>query len=210
MRRRRGYWLRRLALAALLIWLAVSIGLAVVIHTFGYDDAPREADVIVVLGAGLRRDNTPTRSHVVRIRRGAELWEEGYAARIICTGGMPGYATRSEADACLEILLARGVPRDAILLEDRSRSTEENALYARELMDANGWQTALVVSERYHLYRASYIFHAAGIDATMVPTSVSHLTAARYFYSLAREVLALEWQLVTDLLNLPVTYVPLV
>jgi uncharacterized SAM-binding protein YcdF (DUF218 family) len=201
---------RRLALALFGLWCAVSVALAVVVHTYGYVDHIQQADVIIVLGAGLNRNNTPSPAHRARTNRAGELWEAGYAPTIICTGGMPGFATRSEADVCREMLLERGIPESVIFLEDRSRSTEENALYSREAMDAHEWTTAIVVSDRYHLFRANWLFNTAGIQTYPSPSSMSYMTVPQYGWVLLREVLALEWQAFTDVFNLPFTYVPLI
>lgn len=206
---RRVRW-RRTLLTVVLLWLAVVLALAVAVHTYGYTDQIQEADVIIVLGAGIQRNNRPTPSHRVRTNRAAELYLEGYAESIICTGGKPWYAARSEADACREMLLERGVPDTAILLEDRSRSTEENAIYSRQIMDAHGWQTAVVVSDRYHLLRAGWLFSNVGITAYTSPSSVGYLRLHEYAWFVFRETLALQWQAVSDLLNLPFTHVPLV
>lgn len=201
---------RRLFVRVVAAWLVISLVMGVVVHTVGYTDNAQPADVIIVLGAGLNRNNTPSPAHRSRSYRAADLWAQGFAPTIICTGGLPGWATRSEADACRELLVSRGVPEDAIVLEARSRSTEENALYSREIMTANGWQTAVVVSDRYHLLRANWLFSNAGITAYMSPASVSAFTVPRYAIQVAREVVALQWQAFSDFFNLPFTYVPLV
>ena len=182
----------------------MSLGLAIAVHSYGYQDNVTDADALIVLGAGLGRTGRPTAAQRVRSTRAAELWHEGYAPYIICTGGVPWFLTeRSEADACRDILLEQGVPDDAILLENRSRSTQENALYSRDIMEARGWRTALVVSDRYHLLRANWLFSTAGIQTATTPATVSYLRPERYAYHVAREVAALEWQAVANLLNLP-------
>ena len=125
---------------------------------------------------------------------------------ILCAGGYARWATRSEADGCAEILRNNGVPAEAILIEDRSRSTEENAAFSHEIMNAHGWKTALVVSDGYHLLRATWIFSAEGIDVSTSPA-----VQPPFFnevFSLAREVVALHWQVLKSILGLPVTFVP--
>ena len=114
--------------------------------------------MIIVLGSGLNPDLTPGPALTRRAERAAELWKAGYAPAIICSGGYTTSAIRSEAFGCGQVLRANGVPLDAIILEARSRSTEENALYSHEIMQDHGWTTALVVSDGYHLLRATWIF----------------------------------------------------
>lgn len=189
------------------VWLVIAGVLAAAVFVYAQTDRAEPSDVIIVLGAGLRRDGRPGPALIRRSARAAELWGQGYAENVICTGGYPLRSTRSEADACAELLRARGVPESAIVLEDRSRSTEENAFYARQIMDSNGWQTAIIVSDGYHLLRASWIFASTGIQATTSPAATTPPMMS-YLYSIAREVVALHWQVFKTILNLPVSYVP--
>lgn len=198
--------IRRLLLLAVVLWLWVTFVLAIVIDGYGRVDRAQAADVIVVLGAGLRRDNQPGLALTRRAAHAAALWQKGYAAVVICSGGNPGSRARSEAAACAELLQADGVPASAIIQEDQSRSTEENAIYTRALMTEMGWQTAIVVSDGFHLFRARRLFVNAGIPALTSPADVQP-TAVEYVIFVLREVAAFNWQLVKEALNLPVTYV---
>jgi uncharacterized SAM-binding protein YcdF (DUF218 family) len=191
---------------ALISWLWVMFVLVVVIDAYGQEDRAQAADIIVVLGAGLRRDNQPGPALTRRAAHAAVLWQQGYAPIVVCSGGNPGSRARSEAAACAELLQADGVPASAIIFEEKSRSTEENAIYTRALMSQKGWQTAIVVSDGYHLFRARRLFTNAGIPAFTSPADVQPATG-EYVVFLLREVVAFNWQLVKEALNLPVTYV---
>lgn len=194
-------WVFRLALA----WLVLVLVLISAIYVYGRADRADTADVIVVLGAGLRPDNRPGPALIRRTGQAAALWQQGVAQHIVCTGGIPYRATRSEAAACAELLENSGVPADAIHLEERSRSTEENARFAYEILQANGWTNAVVVSDGYHLLRATWLFSQQGIpnmtSPAVDPPFWNHLTFT------LREVLAFHWQIFKDALNLPFTYV---
>lgn len=192
------------------VWLIIFAALGVMIHAYGYIDNARQTDVIVVLGAGLRRDNTPTATLRTRSSRAADLWHQGIAPRVICTGAVPRLATISEAEGCRQVLLAAGVPDEAILLENRSRSTEENALYTAELMQANNWNSAVIVSSRYHLFRANWLFNRLGIEAYTSPANVSFMRTPEYIRLVTREIAALHWQVFIDVFHLPITSAPLV
>ncbi|MBA3874785.1 MAG: YdcF family protein [Anaerolineae bacterium] len=198
--------IKRLLLLVVVLWLWVMFVLAIVIDAYGRIDRARPADVIVVLGAGLRANNQPGPALTRRAAHAALLWQQGYAPVVICSGGNPGSRARSEAAACAELLQADGVPTSAIVQEEQSRSTEENALYTRSLMLEKGWQTAIVVSDGYHLFRARRLFVNEGISAYMSPADVQPATN-EYIVFLLREVAAFNWQLVKEALNLPVTYV---
>lgn len=197
----------RVLIVLAIVWMLVCVALAGVVFAYSRTDSAQPADVIVVLGAGLRRDGRPGPALVRRGERAAQLYAEGYAPAVLCSGGYAMTQTRSEADACREVLLENGVPEESIFLEDRSRSTEENALYTRELMQANDWDTLLVVSDGYHLLRTRWIFAQQGLpDIYTSPAADPPLIDHVFF--LGREVVALHWQLFKTIFNLPATYVP--
>ena len=200
--------LLRFAAIIVVVWIVVCIGLALYVYSYGLTDRARQSDVIVVLGSGLFRDGSPGPSLWVRSRHAAHLYHQGYADTIICSGGQAPTRPRSEADACREILGYYDVPASAVILEENSYSTEENAIRTRDLMQANGWQTALVVTQGYHILRSTHLFEKYGIDAAFSPVPPEQ-DRPRHF-SLIREVAALQWQLFKDTLNLPFTSVPIV
>jgi uncharacterized SAM-binding protein YcdF (DUF218 family) len=203
---RLGRWLRWLVVRLAVIWGIGVILLALTIYFYGRIDHAQEADVIVVLGAGVQRNNRPGPSLIRRSEQAAALWQKGLASHIICSGGTPGEARRSEADACREILVEEGVTAEAILLEDRSRSTEENAFYTRQTMDENGWKTAIVVSDGYHLLRASWLFNQVGL--TIYTSPAASPSFGNWLTAMGRELGAFHWQAFKDVLGLPFTYVP--
>jgi uncharacterized SAM-binding protein YcdF (DUF218 family) len=200
--------LRRFVVRVIILWLAGILLLGVIIYLYGRIDHAQPADVIVVLGAGIRADNRPGAALIRRSEQAATLWKKGLAEHVICSGGFPGHATRSEADACGELLRAEGVPASAILLEESSRSTEENAFYTRQIMDMHGWQTAIIVSDGFHLLRATWLFNQVGIANYTSPATDPQFSD--WVMYMGRELAAFHWQTFKDLLNLPFTYVPLV
>lgn len=198
--------LRRVLLIAVGVWLIVCCALGVIVTLYGQTERAQPADVIIVLGSGLRRDLQPGPALTRRSVRAAELWKAGFAPAIICSGGYATWSTRSEADGCAQILRENGVPADAIIIEERSRSTEENAVYSHEIMRERGWTTALVISDAYHLLRATWIFSAEGVTFTTSPAAPPPFFDA--LTATAREVVALHWQVVKTVLGLPYTFVP--
>lgn len=124
-------------------------------------------DVIVVLGAAFRRDDSPSPALVRRARHAAELLRAGRAPRLIATGGpCGGSGARSEADAIAAVARAAGVGAAAILLEPAARSTLENARLSAAIMRRHGWRRALIVTDAYHMPRALMTFAACGVAAT--------------------------------------------
>ncbi len=208
--RTRRIWRRVLQSVVLLtvLWILISGGLLAAIYAYGDQRSEQTADTIIVLGSGLRRDGRPGDSLYRRSRWAAELYAEGYAPHIICTGGhTPGYP-RSEADACREVLIANGVPAAAIRLEEHSRSTEENAINSREIMQAQGWQDAVLVSDAFHMLRGQWIFESRGLTVYPNPVPRNWVRTRWYIQLSFRETLALQWQIFKEIFNLPVTYVP--
>lgn len=192
-----------------LIWALVIVGLVLLIEAKGRTDEAQQADVIIVLGAGLARDGRPGYALTRRSSHAAELWHQGYADTILCTGGQAPDQPRSEADACRDVLMWRDVPASAIVLEDRSRSTEENAIFSRPIVEANGWEDVILVSDSYHIFRAEILFRTRGIPAMLSPVPREAMrNHDSYTRAVTREIVALHWQVFKDFLGLPITHFP--
>lgn len=191
--------------AVLLSMVLVMIGLvvlAVVIVTYGQEDRARHADVIVVLGGG--HDGTARRA-----RHAAVLYAEGYSDTVICSGG--GVSDRrlnGEAGWCAYILRKHGVPESAMVLETNSRSTEENAIMVARLMDKNGWKSAVVVSDDYHLWRAKWMFNRQGVTVWTSPAQATDhsLSQRAEAIGVTREILAIGWFVSKSLLGVKETH----
>ena len=183
---------RRVVLWSLGTWLLACTALAALVVWTGTVDAASRSDVIIVLGAALSRDGTPYKALTRRSAHAARAWKAGHADAIICTGGVGPNLTRSEADGCREVLMREGVPRAAILLEEKSRNTDENARYAKAIMDARGWQTAIVVSDSYHVFRAGRIVSSTGVEVRLSPVPTREVGSPLFYVlSVIREVGAL-------------------
>jgi uncharacterized SAM-binding protein YcdF (DUF218 family) len=192
----------------LALWLVVALLLSVTIFMYGRVDQAQTADVIVVLGAGLQPDDRPGPALIRRTAQAVALWQRGIADHVICAGGFGLNRTRSEADACAQLLIDQEVPPEVIILEERSRSTEENALYTHDIMQANDWQTVVLVSDGYHLLRAHWIFERAGI--VNWPSPALDPPFFNHFSSTLREIVAFHWLAFKTVFNLPVAYVPVI
>lgn len=202
-------WIKKLLLWAGVCWLLAVFFLLIGIVAAGTVDEAAPSDVMIVLGAGITRDGRAGWALQRRATHAADLWQQGYAPVVICSGGQaPGYP-RSEAEACRDVLMRYGVPADAIVLERQSRSTEENAIYSRAIMEERGWQSALVVSDGYHVLRASYLFERYGVQTITSPVAHSQVRMTHLLISsVLRELVAFHWQLFKDVLRLPMTHVP--
>lgn len=145
---------------------------AFVVFLFVYgnvSNADYSEDVVIVLGAGIIGENV-TRPLARRLDRAFYYWQENPDAYIIVTGGLGDRALITEAEAMARFLARRGVPRERILLEDRSTSTYENLVFAKEILDnhfPNGFQAVLITND-FHIYRAVRTARSVGIDANRI------------------------------------------
>jgi uncharacterized SAM-binding protein YcdF (DUF218 family) len=188
-----------------LVWLAVCGGMVALAMSVGDQNNAQQSDVIVVLGSGLRRDGRAGDALWRRSLVAAQAYHNGLAPNIICTGGVGENQNRSEAEVCREILIGEDVPTIAIVLEENSRSTEENALNTRAIMAERGWTTAVVVTDSFHMLRAGWIFSGYGIEHTRYPVPRNRVRIWWYGSSLAREIAAIHWYGFKRLFNIEAT-----
>ena len=135
-------------------------------------DEPGPVDAILVLGRRLEQDQ-PTQVFEARLAHAEALWRLGLAPHIFVAGGTTGSARRSEAEAGRDWLVARGVPRSALFLEDRSQHTLENLFNVRTDLRAAGWLTLLMVTDPLHLARAKATAQGLDLDVRCSPAQES-------------------------------------
>lgn len=167
------------------------------IDELGHRDETRSADVIIVLGAAVWPDEQPGPSLKARTERAIELYREGYASHLIPSGGL-GRHPPEEAEVMGRLALEAGIPSEALFLEKDSHSTWENLLGARNIMQDRGWDTAVIVSDPYHMKRALLMAEDLGLTAhgSPVEDSPNYSVPVRRLFYTSREVFALWWYLV--------------
>ncbi len=132
------------------------------------DTSLRKADAIIVLGSHANADGTLTPVLRSRVMRGVELWKDGYAPKMIVTGGAVANA-QIEALAMARYAMEQGVPQSAIIVEPKARSTAENAkLSARILSREKLGDHIILVTSAYHMRRALGLFTAQNLSAQSV------------------------------------------
>lgn len=124
-----------------------------------------ESDVIIVLGAQVKEDGTPSVALERRLTAALDSYREKPQVIIVC-GAKGGNEPRAEGDVMREWLLAQGVPEADVIAETASFNTRENLRYARGIMDERGLSQALVVTSDYHVARALELCRQEGIPAT--------------------------------------------
>ena len=139
-------------------------------------DLPR-ADAIVVLGGGagyrwMQRENVdPEDLQFSRLAAGARAWRAGRAPVVILSGG--GDKSITEAERMAHAITRLGVPESALVLEERSRDTEDNAVNSVALMKGDS-RHVLLVTSALHMPRAALLFERAGARVTPVPVPEGH------------------------------------
>jgi uncharacterized SAM-binding protein YcdF (DUF218 family) len=139
------------------------------------------ADFVIVLGAGLRPDGRVPPLLASRLDRGRDVWAaldrqaaDDFRPVLIVSGGKGSDERVSEASAMAAYLVSRGVPADRIVLEDHSRSTEENLVFSKAIMDQlrPGAQATVVTSD-FHAFRAALLARRLGLRAQVTGARVA-------------------------------------
>jgi uncharacterized SAM-binding protein YcdF (DUF218 family) len=126
-------------------------------------DEARPADVILVLGAAEYRGR-PSPVLRARLDHALELYNQRLAPLLLTTGGAGGDPVFTEAGVGRSYLMTKGVPSEAIIVEDEGESTLESTAMAGEIMRRMGLHSAIVVSDGYHIYRVKKMLQFRGMN----------------------------------------------
>lgn len=119
---------------------------------------------MVVLGAQVLGPDEPAPAVRRRVAHGVAALDRHGARWLVVAGGV-GEAGVSEASVMAGLARGLGVAGERIVLEDRSRNTREQAVGVARLARERGWLRVVVVTDRYHLPRALFLFRRAGLGA---------------------------------------------
>lgn len=167
-----------------LVPVALAIFLAVYAHSGNVDYTE---DVVIVPGAGLQRGEAGL--HLARRLDAAIVYlNRNTDAVIIVCGGLGARQTITEAEAMKRYLTARGVLPERIILEEKSTSTYENLVFAKEILDRrfpDGFRAVLITND-FHIYRFTSLARRIGISANHVAASTPWFTlVANYLREMA-------------------------
>lgn len=186
--------LRKNKVAILISLLVVSLIIlsaiitAVSIAHYGKLNEKAHCDVAIILGAATSGEKVSP-VYRERINHGIWLFENGYVDYLILTGGVGKGNEKSDAYVAKQYAIEKGVPEQVILIEEKSKITEENLEYAKEIMDAFSMDTAIIVSDPLHMKRAMLMAKDYGIEACSSPTPTTMYKSAKtQIPFLAREV----------------------
>ncbi len=122
------------------------------------------------------------------------LYHAGVAPALLLSGG--GHPV-SEAEVMRRLALAAGVPESALLVEPLSRNTLENATHVAGLLASRPGTAIILVTDRYHAFRARLLFGLAGLTVSAV--HVASLPPKRHLTMLLTESIKLPISLVRAL-----------
>lgn len=141
-----------------------------------YRDDGRPVDGIVVLGGAVEAEESLARGQLTvneaaeRVLALAELARRYPAARLVFSGGASAFVDEApEAQAVARFVGALGVPDGRVTFEDRSRTTRENAVLSRALVDSKPGERWLLVTSAWHMPRSIGAFRQAGFPVTAYP-----------------------------------------
>ena len=149
--------------AVLAVGLLAAGGLsALILGTAAAAQPPAGLDTLVVLGAGLRPDGSPSEALRYCLDAALAYLNENPGTTCLVSGGQGLGEPRAEADAMADYLVAHGLDEGRIVREDRSRTTAENIRNSVGLL-APGSSVGIVTND-FHLYRALRIAEKNGLS----------------------------------------------
>lgn len=177
---------------AVAAFAAVLAGLIFHVHALGLTDYRRPADAIVVLGAGVYDDGTPSEALCERVMTAVELYREGLAPMLIMSGGT-GANGHSETRAMRALARGAGVPDEAIIEDGEGRNTAATARNVEEIARERGFSRVLAVSHYFHLPRIRLLFERRGLACFTVPADEGETLLLGTPYYVLRETAGLVW-----------------
>ena len=162
----------QIAVAGVVASVALLAYAAYRINAQGDLDERRPADAIVVLGAA-QFNGTPGGVFQARLEHAVALYHDKLARYLVVTGGKLPADRTTEAATARAWAVAHGVPPEAILAEDRGRTTLESLEAVGAIFREHGLTTGLFVSDETHMLRVLRMASDQGIVAWGSPTRTS-------------------------------------
>ena len=143
-----------------------------------------DVDAILVLGCQVKESGSPSAMLRDRLNRSIELYNLDASNKIIMSGDH-GRVEYDEVNTMKQFAIDEGIPSNDIFMDHAGFSTYESMYRAKEIFNV---QKIIIVTQKYHLYRAIYDAKALGIEAYGV--SSDYYQYSGQFYRDIREVLA--------------------
>ncbi len=161
----------------LFLWLALLLVVVIaytplifhILMPLAVKEEIKDADLIVVLGGGIDKGRYLTLVSSHRLVKGAQLYFEGRANKILVSGGISGKANVPEAAVMAQEARRLKIPAGDILLEKRARDTHDQAMEVKKMSDSLQLKTILLVTSFSHMKRALMAFENLGFKIYPAP-----------------------------------------
>ncbi|MDD3298445.1 MAG: YdcF family protein, partial [Firmicutes bacterium] len=123
--------------------------------------AQMDADCIIVLGAGVWDGGRPSPMLEDRLLQGIELYQNGASDRLLMSGDH-GRKEYDEVNVMKQFAVERGIASEHVFMDHAGFSTYESLYRAKDVFEAG---KVIIVTQKYHMYRALYIADKLGLHA---------------------------------------------
>ena len=165
-------WLKRIGLGVLVLAILGAVAVFAIDAHVQTTAGPRivtadeaavlgNVDCVLVLGCGVHPDGCPSDMLADRIAQGVALYENGTSPKLLMSGDH-GREDYDEVNSMKRYAVEQGVPADDIFMDHAGFSTYESAYRAKAVFEV---ESAFIVTQKYHLYRAVFLARAMGIEA---------------------------------------------
>ena len=141
------------------------------------DASNLDTDCVMVLGAGLTPAGEPSGMLADRLKVGIDLYQAEAAPKLLMSGDH-GQTTYDEVNTMKTYAIERGVPSSDVFMDHAGFSTYESLYRARDIFRV---KKLVIVTQRYHLYRAIYNAERMGLEAYGVPSNLQRYGRQPYF-----------------------------
>jgi len=162
-------------------WFLLHISLTVF---DGLNDDIKRADVGIVLGNKVELNGEPSPRLKSRLDKAVELYNRDFFDRVIVSGGR-GKEGFDEAEVMRDYLAANNIPLNAIMMDNNGSNSYLTAVNSKKIMNAEGFASALIITQYYHISRTNLAFYKLGV--TSVYSAHADIFEFRDAYSLMRE-----------------------
>ena len=170
--------IRRILTIVVVAIFALWVVSAAAVLVWSSRDEARPAQAIVVLGAA-QYDGKPSPVLRARLDHALDLWNRRLAKLLILTGGTGSGDTTSEAAVGRTYARKHGVPDSAILVESEGRTTSESMKAVAGMLEVRGLQSAILVSDPFHMLRLRILARRFGFTPYTSPTQTSPISPNR-------------------------------
>ncbi|MBR6460187.1 MAG: YdcF family protein [Actinomycetaceae bacterium] len=154
---------RRIVIGVIALLAVGFVSIQALIMTEFNAHVDKDIDYIIVLGAKVRPDGSPSAVLKYRLDAAYDYLVEHPRTQCVVSGGQGSNEPMPEADAMADYLRERGIDEERILIENTSETTAENMDFSRELI-ANPSAEIGIVTNNFHVYRAVKIARKAGLE----------------------------------------------